>query len=322
MFRVVSPAGFLAGFSPKPDLNPTSRLYRIAPAKNPRHLSRHQSLQTKLSYFLRPPPRRSAPKSNSAKNSPCLSLSSWPRQNTRKLPTTPKPMPSLVAPNSKKTSPKKFAPPLKPNSPKKRKKKPKKKSGKKKPNSTPRKIKPLPSPNSPKKNPPKSKQHRAADRAEFEANAAHESAEHVVALGDSEHIVLEHTEAEVVANGLRGESPSAEAAIIEDDVILLPGRNPRPAYRRRLLLLAKISRVIPPVSAAIPAPVSSARNVADEIAIAVAVAVRIVVVAVPIAVGPWRPSFRSAIRTPSQRSRSVHATTVVIAIPVRRAVRN
>ncbi len=68
---------------------------------------------------------------------------------------------------------------------------------------------------------------RAADRAEFEANAAHESAEHVVALGDSEHIVLEHTEAEVV--GASAGEPVAEAAIIEDDVILLPGetRSPR-----------------------------------------------------------------------------------------------
>ncbi len=67
---------------------------------------------------------------------------------------------------------------------------------------------------------------RAADRAEFEANAAHESAEHVVALGDSEHIVLEHTEAEVV-EAPAGE-PVSEAAIIEDDVILLPGETRAP----------------------------------------------------------------------------------------------
>ena len=42
-------------------------------------------------------------------------------------------------------------------------------------------------------------EHRAADRAEFEANAAHESAEHAAALGDSDHVEhAEHTEHEHV----------------------------------------------------------------------------------------------------------------------------
>ncbi|MGC0774858.1 MAG: Rne/Rng family ribonuclease [Candidatus Acidiferrum sp.] len=68
---------------------------------------------------------------------------------------------------------------------------------------------------------------RAADRAEFEANAAHESAEHAVALGDSEHGVPEHAAPQVIDASV-GE-PVAEAAILEDDVILLPGetRSPR-----------------------------------------------------------------------------------------------
>src|SRR6185437_10744941 len=68
--------------------------------------------------------------------------------------------------------------------------------------------------------------HRAADRAEFEANAAHESAEHAAALGDSEHAVREHTEAEVI------EAPAGEIAappvVMEDDVILLPGETRAP----------------------------------------------------------------------------------------------
>ena len=70
---------------------------------------------------------------------------------------------------------------------------------------------------------------RAADRAEFEANAAHESAEHVVALGDSEHIVLESAESEPIEASAA--EPIAEAAMIEEDVILLPGetRSPRVA---------------------------------------------------------------------------------------------
>jgi ribonuclease G len=68
--------------------------------------------------------------------------------------------------------------------------------------------------------------HRAADRAEFEANAAHESAEHAASLGDSEHAVREHAEAEVI------EAPAGEIAappvVMEDDVILLPGETRAP----------------------------------------------------------------------------------------------
>ncbi|MGB8473083.1 MAG: Rne/Rng family ribonuclease [Candidatus Acidiferrum sp.] len=68
---------------------------------------------------------------------------------------------------------------------------------------------------------------RAADRAEFEANAAHESAEHAVALGDSSETVDEHVEPEV--NEVSAAEPVAETPILEDDVILLPGetRSPR-----------------------------------------------------------------------------------------------
>jgi len=101
---------------------------------------------------------------------------------------------------------------------------------------------------------------RAASRADFEADAAQESAEHAAALGehhdtaqdhseedseieteeqaeDREHEEREHeeqhgveevhAEAEVLAASSSG--PSAEAVVIEDDVILLPGetRSPR-----------------------------------------------------------------------------------------------
>ncbi|HZV87548.1 MAG TPA: Rne/Rng family ribonuclease [Candidatus Binatus sp.] len=79
-------------------------------------------------------------------------------------------------------------------------------------------------------------EHRAANRAEFEANAAHESAEHAAALGDPEHAVHdhtereqpehEHTEAEVIEAHV-GEI-AAEPAVIEDDVILLPGETRAP----------------------------------------------------------------------------------------------
>jgi Rne/Rng family ribonuclease len=74
-------------------------------------------------------------------------------------------------------------------------------------------------------------QHRAANRAEFEANAAHESAEHAAALGDSEHVVLEpaeheHPEAEVIE--AHASEIAAEPALIEDDVILLPGETRAP----------------------------------------------------------------------------------------------
>ena len=82
-------------------------------------------------------------------------------------------------------------------------------------------------------------EHRAANRAEFAANAAHESAEHAAALGDSEHVVHEHaehtehehaehahTEAEVI-EAHAGEI-SAGPAVVEDDVILLPGETRAP----------------------------------------------------------------------------------------------
>ena len=82
-------------------------------------------------------------------------------------------------------------------------------------------------------------EHRAANRAEFEANAAHESAEHAAALGDSEHAVHEHTEhqhaehaehehAEVEVIEAHAAEIAAGPAIIEDDVILLPGETRAP----------------------------------------------------------------------------------------------
>jgi Rne/Rng family ribonuclease len=77
-------------------------------------------------------------------------------------------------------------------------------------------------------------EHRAANRAEFEANAAHESAEHAAALGDSaqivhepvEHTDHEHAEAEVIE--AHASDTAAEPAVIEDDVILLPGETRAP----------------------------------------------------------------------------------------------
>ncbi len=91
-------------------------------------------------------------------------------------------------------------------------------------------------------------EHRAANRAEFEANAAHESAEHAAALGDSEHVAHEHTEHEDTEHGHdhaeheTGEHQYAESevieahagevaagsAVVEDDVILLPGETRAP----------------------------------------------------------------------------------------------
>jgi len=92
---------------------------------------------------------------------------------------------------------------------------------------------------------------RAANRAEFAADVAQESAEHAAALGDSvhiehehaehehddaertetehdehdhsehEHAEIEHVEEEVISAS--SGQPGAEAAIIEDDVILPPG---------------------------------------------------------------------------------------------------
>jgi Rne/Rng family ribonuclease len=87
-------------------------------------------------------------------------------------------------------------------------------------------------------------EHRAANRAEFEANAAHESAEHAAALGDSEHVVHEHTEhaGREQSEHEQSERDHAEAevieahtgeiaagpAVVEDDVILLPGETRAP----------------------------------------------------------------------------------------------
>jgi Rne/Rng family ribonuclease len=71
-------------------------------------------------------------------------------------------------------------------------------------------------------------EHRAANRAEFEANAAHESAEHAAALGDSEHVMLEHTELEAEALESPAGELAAEAVHFEDDAILLPGETRAP----------------------------------------------------------------------------------------------
>ena len=82
---------------------------------------------------------------------------------------------------------------------------------------------------------------RAASRAEFAADAAHESAEHAAALGEhevaesepveSEHIEADHAELEHVAEEVIAASAGeavAEAAVVEDDVILLPGETRAP----------------------------------------------------------------------------------------------
>jgi ribonuclease G len=69
-------------------------------------------------------------------------------------------------------------------------------------------------------------EHRAANRAEFEANAAHESAEHAVGLGESDQVVPEHQEAEVIE--ISATAHAAEPAVLEDDVILLPGETRAP----------------------------------------------------------------------------------------------
>jgi ribonuclease G len=69
-------------------------------------------------------------------------------------------------------------------------------------------------------------EHRAANRAEFEANAAHESAEHAVGLGESDQVVPEHQEADVIE--ISAAAHAAEPAVLEDDVILLPGETRAP----------------------------------------------------------------------------------------------
>jgi ribonuclease G len=72
---------------------------------------------------------------------------------------------------------------------------------------------------------------RAASRADFAADAAQETAEHAAALGEPEEaeherVVIEHGEEEVIGAST-GESV-AEAALIEDEVILLPGETRAP----------------------------------------------------------------------------------------------
>jgi Rne/Rng family ribonuclease len=83
---------------------------------------------------------------------------------------------------------------------------------------------------------------RAANRAEAEADAAHESAEHAAALGEHDRLVhhededeqereehqhAEHAEQEAIA-AASGETVAEGAAIIQEDVILLPGETRAP----------------------------------------------------------------------------------------------
>jgi len=76
--------------------------------------------------------------------------------------------------------------------------------------------------------------HRAANRAEFAADVAHEHAEHQAAHGtlDHEHVEMEHTEIEhveeEVLSAAAGESVVESSAILEDNVILLPGETRAP----------------------------------------------------------------------------------------------
>ncbi len=75
---------------------------------------------------------------------------------------------------------------------------------------------------------------RAASRAEFAADVAHETAEHAAALGEPEHpapahpepVEIEHVEEEVLSAS-SGDA-IAEVARIEDEVILLPGETRAP----------------------------------------------------------------------------------------------
>ena len=97
-----------------------------------------------------------------------------------------------------------------------------------------------------------------------------------------------------------------------------------PPESAALPLLAKIFLAIPPASAAIPAPVSSAHSVGD--AIAAAVAARTAVVAVPIAA---QIVVQTADALPARDSNAVPAALVVLgtiavtaATPVRRAARS
>jgi ribonuclease G len=83
---------------------------------------------------------------------------------------------------------------------------------------------------------------RAADRAEFAADVAQEHAEHHAALGgqeheeleaaeqdvvETEHVEAEHLEEEAIS-AAPGESAAEDAAVIEEDLILLPGETRAP----------------------------------------------------------------------------------------------
>jgi Rne/Rng family ribonuclease len=72
---------------------------------------------------------------------------------------------------------------------------------------------------------------RAESRAEFAADAAHESAEHAAATGEQEHAEHEHVETEPIEEEVIAASSgeqAAEAAVIEEDAILLPGETRAP----------------------------------------------------------------------------------------------
>jgi hypothetical protein len=100
-------------------------------------------------------------------------------------------------------------------------------------------------------------------------------------------------------------------------------------------LLAKISRVTPPASAAIPAPVSSARSAVDVIAAEVAVPTvvadvpTVVVIAAQIEVQIEVQIVAQTVAARAARDSNAvpavpvaHAMIAAIAIPARRAVRN
>lgn len=131
----------------------------------------------------------------------------------------------------------------------------------------------------------------------------------------------EHTEAEVI-EAHAGEN-AAGPAVVEDDVILLPAK-PAPRASAAPPLLAKTSRVIPPASAAIPAPVSSVHSAEDVIA--AAVAAQTAVAAVPIAaqIVVQTAGARAARDSNDAPAVPVDLDTIVVtaAIPARRAVRS
>src|SRR5205823_4228938 len=114
---------------------------------------------------------------------------------------------------------------------------------------------------------------RAASRAEFAADVAQEHAEHAATHGSHEHgeqehieheyVEAEHVEEEVLSAAAHGESLAQTPAVIEDDAIPLPGETRAPALEAPLLL-ARISRVIPPASAATHVHASSGRSAAAD----------------------------------------------------------